>query len=127
VNGVVRGLPDSGAQILVIHPRVVEGLNLPCEGTIKLKGLKTGDIIRLSFYWPTLVSDRKRHCMTCVQCHKRARSTVYDRVPISHIARADEPFTHLSMYCMGPLFPNQKVQYNYCLLMVDSTTRWQCC
>ena len=39
VNGVVRGLHDSGAQISVIHPRVLEGLNLPCEGTIKLKGL----------------------------------------------------------------------------------------
>jgi len=59
--------------------------------------------------------------MTCVQCQK---SKVYDRVPISPIARADEPLTHLFMDCMGPLFPNQKVQYNYCLLLVDSTTRW---
>ena len=39
VNGVVRGLHDSGAQISVIHHRVLEGFNLPCEGTIKLKGL----------------------------------------------------------------------------------------
>ena len=39
VNDVLRGLHDSGAQISVIHPRIVEGLNLPREGTIKLKGL----------------------------------------------------------------------------------------
>jgi len=85
---------------------------------------KTRDRIRLSFYWPTLVSDCKRHCMTCVQCQKRARSTVFDRVPISPIPRANEPFTHLFMDCMGPLFPNQKAKYNYCLLLIDSTTRW---
>ena len=39
VNDVVRDLHDSGAQISIYHPRVVEGLNLPCEGTIKLRGL----------------------------------------------------------------------------------------
>jgi len=85
---------------------------------------KTCDRIRLSFYWPTLVSDCKRHCMTCEQCQKRARSTVFDRVPISPIPRADEPFVHLFMDCFGPLFPNKKVKYNYCLLLVDSATRW---
>ena len=49
---------------------------------------------------------------------------MYDRVPISPIPRAEEPFSHSFMDCMGPLFPNQKVKYNYCLLLVDSTTRW---
>jgi len=39
VNDVVRGLHDSGVQISVIHPRIVEGLNLPREGTIKLNSL----------------------------------------------------------------------------------------
>jgi len=85
---------------------------------------KTRDRIRLSFYWPTLLSDCKRHCMTCEQCQKRARITVFDRVPISPIPRADEPFTHWFIDCFGPLFPNQKARYNYCLLMVDSATRW---
>ena len=85
---------------------------------------KTKDRIRLSFYWPTLTRDCKEHCKTCVQCQKRARTTVLDRVPISPIPRAEEVFSHWFMDCMGPLFPNQKVRYNYCLLLCDSTSRW---
>ena len=84
---------------------------------------KTRDRIRLSFYWPTLMSDCKQHCKTCVQCQKRTKTTVFDRVPISPIPRADEPFSHLFMDCLGPLFP-KKVKYNYCLLSIDSITRW---
>ena len=86
--------------------------------------IKTRDRIRLSFYWPTLTADCKRHSRTCEQCQKRARTTVLDRVPISPIPRADEVFSHWFMDCLGPLFPNQKVRYNYCLLLCDSTSRW---
>jgi len=73
---------------------------------------KTKDRIRLSFYWPTLSVDCKRHCSTCDQCQKRARITVQDRVPITPIPRSEEVFSHWFIDCLGPLFPNQKVQYN---------------
>ena len=85
---------------------------------------KTKDRIRLSFYWPTLISDCKKHCKTCEDCQKRSRITVRDRVPISPIPRSEEIFSHWFMDCLGPLFPNQKVQYNYCLVLCDSASRW---
>ena len=85
---------------------------------------KTRDRIRQTFYWPTLTSDCKQHCRTCEQCQKRARTTVRDRVPISPIPRADKVFSHWFTDCLGPLFPNQNVCYNYCLVLCDSTSRW---
>jgi len=85
---------------------------------------KTRDRIRLTFYWPNLTSNCKQHCRTCEQCQKRARTTVRDRVPISPIPRADKVFSHWFMDCLGPLFLNQNVRYNHCLVLCDSTSRW---
>jgi len=84
---------------------------------------KTKDRIRMSFYWPTLSADCKQHCSTCDQCQKRARLTVQDRVPITPIPRSEEVFRHWFTDFLGPLFSNQKVQYNYCSVMCDSASR----
>ena len=84
---------------------------------------KTQERIRLSFAWPTLASDVKRYCETCKQCQKRARTTCWDRIPITPIQRADTAFCHWFMDCLGPIF-NHKVEFNYCLVLVDSATRW---
>ena len=84
---------------------------------------RTSDRIRLSFYWPTLAVDVKRHCSVCSECQRKARMTWRDRVPITPVPRADTPFSHCFMDCMGPMF-NHKVEYNYCLVVCDSATRW---
>ena len=85
---------------------------------------RTRERIRLSFTWPTLTSDCKKYCQTCVNCQKRARRTYLDRVPITPIPRAEAPFTHWFMdCCLGPIF-SYKAEYNYCLVIVDSATRW---
>jgi len=85
---------------------------------------KTRDRILLTFYGPTFTSNCKQHCRSCEQCQKRARTTVRDLVPISPISRADKVFSHWFMDCLEPLFPNQNVRYNYCLVLCDSTSRW---
>jgi len=79
--------------------------------------------IRLSFTWPSLTSDCKRYCQTCTVCQKRARTTYRDRVPITPIPRAEAPFTHWFVDCLGPIL-NQKIKYNYCLVLCDSAIRW---
>ena len=84
---------------------------------------RTCERIRLSFTWPTLTSDCKRYCQTCVACQKRARKTFRDRVPITPIPRAEAPFTHFFVDCLGPIL-NQPTEYNYCLVLCDSATRW---
>jgi len=50
--------------------------------------------------------------------------TVYDRVPITPIPRGDVPFDCLVMDCFGSLFSNQKLEYNYALVLCDSNTRY---
>ena len=122
-GGTVAG--QSCEQLCVPLSRRLQVLTLAHEVYgAHLGPTKTRDRIRLSFYWPTLTTDCKHHCKSCEQCQKRARTTVLDRVPISPIPRADDVFSHWFMDCLGPLFPNQKVRYNYCLLLCDSTSRW---
>ena len=47
---------------------------------------------------------------------------VKDQVPISVIPRNEIPFSHLYMDVLGPLF--NKAEYNYCLFLIDSCTRF---
>ena len=64
------------------------------------------------------------YCETCHLCQKRRRVTVYDRVPINPIPRNEVAFDCLVMDCLGPLFPSQKLGYNYALVLCDSNTRY---
>jgi len=85
---------------------------------------KTKERIKLSFTWPTIASDVQKACESYHQCQKKRRVTVYDRVPITPIPRGDIPFDSIVMDCLGPLFSNQKVEYNYALVLCDSNTRY---
>jgi hypothetical protein len=86
---------------------------------------KTRDRIRVSLLtWPTLSADCKRYASQCHKCQVRARVTCYDRVPITAVERAQEPFSHWVMDCAGPLLPNTNTDINYCLIMVCSYSRY---
>ena len=89
-----------------------------------LAAKKTKARLKLSFTWPTIAIDVQRACEVCKACQHRRRVTVYDRVPISPIPRDDTVFQCWVMDCLGPLFPNQKVAYNYCLVLCDSCSRY---
>jgi len=78
----------------------------------------------LNFTWPTIESDVQLACESCHQCQKKRRVTVYDRVPITFIPKDEVPFDCLVMGCLGPLFSNQKVEFNYALVVCDSNTRY---
>ena len=80
--------------------------------------------LRYSFWWPTVTRDVKSFIGSCDRCVKRARATVFDRVPIKSIERDDEAFNHWWIDVAGPLFPNQKVEYNYFLVACDNQTRF---
>ena len=84
---------------------------------------RTGQRIRLSFYWCTVTQDTKRHCQSCEVCQKKARITFRDRVPIQPIPRAEVAFSHWFMDCLGPI-TSDKCEFNYCLVLVDSATRY---
>ena len=66
----------------------------------------------------------------CDICQHRRHVTYLDRTPISPIPRAEVPFEHMFMDCLGPIFPDPlgpKPRYNYALLVVDSCTRFPFC
>lgn len=84
---------------------------------------RTGQRIRLSFYWCNVNQDVKLHCQSCELCQKKARITFRDRVPIHPIPRADQAFSHWFMDVLGPI-SSEKCEFNYCLVLVDSATRY---
>ena len=77
-----------------------------------------------SFWWPTMTRDVKNYVASCDRCVRRKRVTVYDRTPIRSIERSNSAFQHWWRDIAGPLFPNQKVEYNYCCVACENNTRW---
>jgi len=89
-----------------------------------LAAKKTKERIKLSFTWPAIATDVQKACESCHQCQKLKRVTVYDRVPIHPVPRDEVPYDCLVMDCVGPIFSNQKVEFNYSLVLCDSNTRY---
>ena len=85
---------------------------------------KTGQRIKLSFYWPSLKKSVREYVMSCHDCQLRSRKLTSDRVPITPITKDQIPFQTLIMDCIGPLDPPSAQGHKYCLCIVDSCTRW---
>ena len=85
---------------------------------------KCNQRIRLNFWWPTIKSDVINHAKQCKICQLSARKTCWDRVPIHAMVRQEIPFTHWCFDILGPL-NSEKLPYQYCLLLIDSMTRFQ--
>jgi len=75
--------------------------------------------IRLNFWWPCMKVDAFDHAKRCETCQLHAQKTCWDRVPIQAVKRHDVPFMHWHMDVAGPM-SSEKMQYPYCLLMIDS-------
>ena len=85
---------------------------------------KTKARLKLSFTWPTISIDVQRACETCDVCQKRRRVTIHDRVPISPIPRDGTVFDCWVIDIIGPIFPSQKLEYQYALVLCDSYSRY---
>ena len=71
-----------------------------------------------------MIKDVVDYCRSCEVCQKRAPITYRDRVPIEGGVVSVEPvFSHFYVDALGPLF-NHKVEYNYCLVFLDHTSRF---
>ena len=89
-----------------------------------LAAKKTKARLKLSFTWPTIATDVQTACEKCHVCQKRRRKNVYDRVPIAPVPSNEVVFDTFVMDCLGPIFPNQKVKFNYCLVLCDRVSRF---
>jgi len=89
-----------------------------------LRVRRTKDRIGLSFMWPTMIKNVVDYCRSCEVCQKRAPIMYRDRVPIEGGVVSVEPvFSHFFVDALGPLF-NHKVEYNYCLVFLNHTSRF---
>ena len=71
------------------------------------------------------MSDCEKWVKECTECQHKSRVTVYDRVPITAMPRANAVFSHWFVDCAGPIHPiNKHAQYTYFIVMVDSNSRW---
>jgi len=90
----------------------------------QLAAKKTKARLKLSFTWPTIAADVQTACEKCHVCQTRRRITVYDRVPIAPVPSNEVVLDTFVMDCLGPIFPNQKVKFNYCLVLCDRVSRF---
>ena len=88
-----------------------------------LAAKKTKARLKLSCTWPTIATDVQTACEKCHVCQKRRRKTVYDRVPIAPVPSNEVVFDTFVMDCLGPIFPKQKVKFNYFLVLCDRVSR----
>ena len=82
------------------------------------------DIVRIRV---RLTTDKEFVNITCAVVEKLNYSLILgsDIVDKLNLKLMDEvPFDCLVMDCFGPLFSNQKVEYNYALVVCDSNTRY---
>ena len=90
-----------------------------------LAAKKTKARMKLSFIWPTIAADVQNAGEKCHVCQKRRRVTVYDRVPIAPVPCNEVVFDTFVMDCLCPIFLNQKVKFNYCLVLCDRVQDFQ--
>src|SRR6266581_6219050 len=79
------------------------------------------------FFWPNIRKDTIRFCVSCTDCQKQRRITVWDRVPIQAVERPDVAFDTISIDCAGPIVPPSASGHNFILVILDHCTRWCDC
>ncbi|XP_064483024.1 uncharacterized protein LOC135395866 [Ornithodoros turicata] len=94
----------------------------PWGGHFSMK--KTKQRVKSAFYWPSVVSDIRKHCQSCHSCQIFSRSKETDRVPITPLTRPEKPFEMVFIDCIGPLDPPSARGHKYALSIVDLSTRW---
>jgi len=112
-------------QLCLPKTRRAEAIKLAHQvGGGYLTAKKTKERLKLSFTWPTIAADVTQACQVCDECQKRRRVTVYDSVPITPVPCKEKIFDSWVMDCLGPLFPNEKVKYYYCVVLCDRVSHF---
>lgn len=120
-----RILGQSFDQLVLPECRRAEVLKLAHDTYgAHMGALNTKQRIRYSFFWPTIARDAKAYVASCSRCARRKRITCYDTTPVTPIPRDEKSFNHWHVDAAGPFFPNQRVDKNYCLIAVDSNSRF---
>jgi hypothetical protein len=70
----------------------------------------------------TVCSGAIEYAANCPTCQLHARTTCFDSVPIQAVPREPSIFRHLQMHIFGPIVPNDRLKFNYALLVICVAT-----
>ena len=91
-------------------------------GHLRMK--KTGDKIRLQFFWPGLQQDVKMHCLSCDLCQRTFPKGKMTRVPLERMPIIETPFERVAVDLVGPIQPVPERKNRYILTLMDYATRY---
>lgn len=101
---------------------LLTGHDTPMAGHLGQK--KTRERIWQEFYWPGVVGDIKRHCISCDACQRTSPKGRTKRVPLGRMPIIDVPFKRVAVDIVGPIKPISATKKQYILVMVDYATRY---
>ena len=78
--------------------------------------------IQMSYFWPTMKWDIKRHVRFCKDCVRFKSTKPATKTPLKPI-EAERPLQIVAMDFVGPL-PKSDRGNQYALVLVDHFTRW---
>ena len=111
-------------QIVVPKPYRHEILSIahesPMSGHLGIKN--TYHKIINHFYWPDLKSDVSKYCKTCHMCQMVGKpNQTIPKARLQPIPAFNEPFSRISIDCVGPL-PRTKSGNEYLLTIMCTST-----
>ena len=64
-------------------------------------------VLRMGYYWPTLLRDAKRYVQSCDSCQRMGQPNRLDQMPLQPQS-VIEPFDRWALYFLGPISPHSK-------------------
>ena len=84
--------------------------------------LRTYLRVRDKFYWPDMLADIKKYCMSCEVCALQRK--VVTRAFLHPLEIATAPFEVIGMDFLGPIKPESLNGNKYVLVLTDAFSKW---
>ena len=84
---------------------------------------KTEERVKTSFYWPSLSSDVRDYCNSCLECKRVAPQGRTSKAPLQETPTIKQPFLRCATDLIGPLEVSER-KNRYILTLIDYATRW---
>lgn len=106
-----------------LRPKVLSvGHDTPMAGHLGQR--KTRERVWQEFYWPGVVGDVKRYCMSCDVCQRTSPKGRTKRVHLGKMPVIETAFKRVAVDIVGPIKPMSASKKQYILVMVDYATRY---
>ena len=84
----------------------------------------TMNIMRASYYWPTLFSDSHKYVRKCEKCAFFLGKQRLAALPLSP-NQVDQPFSQWGLDFIGPINPPSSASHKWILATIDYFTNWK--